>query len=384
MTAYKIKEIPPNSFFPQPVYLDEGFVLTAPELPFSAGLGHVLDDWEFEEVYCEGEPGPEYTGESFGAAEGGDAPPGTPLSDEERVRRAENFYEEFYTYVKRLFMFAAIGTALDLGEITQWVRNLCALIREDRRYLLRVQRALPPGQDNDFLADHTVKSTIISVVIGYYLKLPYHRLIELGIAALVHEIGMIRIPQRIYTARRSLSPEERVKILTHPVASYNILKGNHFPLSISMAALQHHERENGSGYPQHLTGDKISLYAKIIAVACSYEALTAARPHKDAKDGHTGIVDLLKNEGKAYDDSVIRALVYSLSVYPIGLYVLLSSGQKGQVVDVNPEFPRYPIVRILGEPGPDGRDPVVQTSAEGVRIERPLGPEELYTAPPGS
>jgi HD-GYP domain-containing protein (c-di-GMP phosphodiesterase class II) len=146
---------------------------------------------------------------------------------------------------------------------------------------------------------------------------------------------------------------------------------------VTIAALEHHERENGGGYPRKLTGDKISLYAKIIAVACSYEAQTNTRPHRAAKDGFSGMVDLLKNEGKQYDDTVIRALVFSLSIYPIGLYVLLSNGKKGQVVDVNPENPRYPIVQLLGVLTPDGKTKTLETSQNGVHIVRPLVRDEL-------
>jgi HD-GYP domain-containing protein (c-di-GMP phosphodiesterase class II) len=159
--------------------------------------------------------------------------------------------------------------------------------------------------------------------------------------------------------------------------SFNLLKSFDFPLVISLAALEHHERENGSGYPQKLTSEKISFYAKIIAVACSYEALSSQRPHKEAKDGHTGMLELLKNERKQYDDTVVRALVFSLSIYPIGLYVLLSSGKKGQVVDVNPENPRYPIVQVFGELTPDGKNKTLETSPSGLSIVRPLTREEI-------
>jgi HD-GYP domain-containing protein (c-di-GMP phosphodiesterase class II) len=156
-----------------------------------------------------------------------------------------------------------------------------------------------------------------------------------------------------------------------------MLKAFDVPVEISVAALEHHERENGSGYPRRLGSDKISLYSKIIAVACSYDALVSRRPYKEAKDGHAGIIELLKNEGKGYNDIVVRALVLSLSIYPIGLYVLLSTGKKGQVVDINPDNPRYPVVEIFGELSPDGKNKVSKTSPEGLFIMRPLSRAEI-------
>jgi HD-GYP domain-containing protein (c-di-GMP phosphodiesterase class II) len=242
---------------------------------------------------------------------------------------------------------------------------------------MRVQKNAEPPVDKNYLTSHSVRSTIISIVIGTYLKLPPHRLIELGVAALLHEIGMFKLPPQTYLSNRPLSPQERKAIIKHPILGFNVLKSFDFPLVISLAALEHHERENGSGYPQGINGEKISLYAKIISVACSYEALSSKRPHKEAKDGYTGMLELLKNEGKQYDETIVRALVFSLSIYPIGLYVLLSSGKKGQVVDVNPENPRYPIVQIFGEFTPDGKNKNAQTSQDGLSIVRPLTREEI-------
>jgi HD-GYP domain-containing protein (c-di-GMP phosphodiesterase class II) len=158
-----------------------------------------------------------------------------------------------------------------------------------------------------------------------------------------------------------------------------MLKSLDFPLSVCLAALEHHERENATGYPRHLTSEKIGLYSKIIAVACSYEALSSKRPHKEAKDGYTGMLELLKNEGKRYDDTCVKALVVSLSIYPIGLYVLLSNGKKAQVVDVNPENPRFPIVQVFGEFTPDGKLKMMQTAADVLSIVRPLTRSEIET-----
>ena len=93
------------------------------------------------------------------------------------------------------------------------------------------------------------------------------------------------------------------------------------------------------------------------------------------------MIDLLKNEGKQYDDTVVRALVFSLSIYPIGLYVLLSNGRKGQVVDVSPENPRFPIVQVFGEKMPDGKDRIIETAQTGIHIVRPLIKSEVAAFP---
>jgi HD-GYP domain-containing protein (c-di-GMP phosphodiesterase class II) len=380
MTAYPVKDIEPEVFFSRAVYLDSQFLLTAPEMPFSREMIAALLDWEFPRVYSFGEPQEHYAaGEAAASLEAEGISGAAFVSDGEKIQRAEEFYAAFQKYVENLFTQVAIKNELDFKSVAERVKTACEIVREDRRYLLRVQKNTSAGPDENYLAAHAVKSTIIAIIIGSYLKLPNHRLIELGVAALLHEIGMIKLPPQIYLSRRALTPQERKAILTHPVLSFNLLKSFDFPLVVSLAALEHHERENGEGYPQKLTGNKISLYAKIIAVACSYEALSSRRPHKEAKDGYTGMLELLKNEGKQYDETIVRALVFSLSIYPIGLYVLLSNGRKGQVVDVIPEKPKFPIVQVFGELTPDGKNKTLETSQEGVYIVRPLTKDEIGT-----
>jgi HD-GYP domain-containing protein (c-di-GMP phosphodiesterase class II) len=373
---YAVKDIPAGSFFSAPVYLDNQFILTAPELNFSKELLKTLEEWDFRELFSDGEPQKEYAGEEEIVQEVEGIVEKAFLSDGEQVRECEHFYNNFLKYVETLFTQIAAKSEIHFSQVAERVKELCDMTKENSRYLLRVMRN-DTQEGKNYIASHAIKSTVIALIIGSFLKLPNHRLIELAVAALLHEAGMLMLPPQVYLAKKELTPQERKAILTHPILGFTLLKSLNFPLVVSLAALEHHERENGAGYPQKLTGDKISLYAKIIAVACSYEALTAARPHKDAKDGYSGMLDLLKNEGKQYDDAIVKALVFSLSIYPIGLYVLLSNGKKGQVVDVNPENPKFPMVQVFGELTPDGKNKILETSAEGVRISRPLQREEI-------
>jgi HD-GYP domain-containing protein (c-di-GMP phosphodiesterase class II) len=378
LKRYTVKDIPPHSFFSGTVYLDDEFVVTAPEMRFTPELIQILSDWDFQEVLSEGEPRDSYSGESGGGTDEGlvNLALASRLADAEHLKWAEKFCRELAVYVGELFSTVSRRETLQFIQIAERVKNSLDQIRKDQRYLLRMLKTMEHA-NNDYLIAHTVKSTIIALILGFHLKLPPHRLIELGVAALLHEVGMIKLPAKIYLSSRPLAPVERKMILSHPILGYRILKGDGFPLAVSVAALEHHERENGDGYPRRLTSDKISLYSKIIAVACSYEAISSYRPHRESRDEYVGMLELLKNEGKQYDDTVIRALVYSLSIYPVGLYVLLSSGKKGQVVDVNPENPRFPIVQIFGELCPDGKNKIQETSPEGLRILRPLTREEI-------
>jgi len=378
MSEYTIKEIPPNSFFSKTVYLDEGFIIAAPEMPFNKQMATVLQKWSYTKVLSDGKPSKEYQRDTTGEeTTDSSIKELSQQADVDKLQKAEEFYMNFLHFVDNLFIRANVSDELDYKNVTDKIKDMVEYIKEDRRFLMRVLKNVEPAPDKNYLASHSVRSTILAIIIGTYLKLPNHRLMELGVAALLHEIGMLKLPSQIYLNMKPLSAHEQKAILTHPILGYSMLKGFDFPLAICLAALEHHERENGTGYPRHLLGEKISLYSKIIAVACSYEALSSKRPHKEAKDGYTGMLELLKNDGKQYDDTIVRALVLSLSIYPIGLYVLLSNGKKGQVVDVNPENPRFPIVQIFGEFTPDGKVKMAQTAHGELTIVRPLNRSEI-------
>ena len=378
MNEFLVVDIKPNTFFTKMVFLGKSFVITAPEMPITEELSNTLIKWGFKSVFSDGEVHYE---DAVDIAEG-TAPDGSPVElsqqlDSSKLQKAQDFYSSLLFFVENIFVKASVSNELDYKIITEKIKDIVEYIKEDRRFLMRVLKNIEPAPEKNYLATHSVRSTILSIIIGSYLKIPNHRLIELGVAALVHEAGMLKLPPNIYLNHRQLNPNEQKAIVTHPVLGYSMLKSLDFPLPVCLAALEHHERENSTGYPQKLSSEKISLYSKIIAVACSYEALSSNRPHKEAKDGYTGMLELLKNEGKRYDDLIVRALVVSLSIYPIGLYVLLSNGKKGQVVDVNPENPRFPIVQIFGDYSPDGRVKTMQTSVDTLSIVRPLNRSEI-------
>ncbi|OHD76962.1 MAG: phosphohydrolase [Spirochaetes bacterium RIFOXYC1_FULL_54_7] len=379
MTAIPLKDLKADTYYNAPVYIDDAYIILTPETPLTLSLIHRLAEWEIREVFTNGtiiDSDAEVAPPAAAEESADDEKPTTTKAagDRENLSKVSVFYDQFLKYVETVFSRYVTKNEILIKELSDRVKTLCDVILENRRYILRiVSRATP---SSNYLVNHSVRSTVLAVVLGGQLKLPPHRLIELGVAALVHEIGMVRLPPQLYMAGRQLTDTERKSITAHPILGYNILKDKQFPLSICLAALEHHERMNGTGYPRALGGDKISLYARVIAVACSYDAVTSSRPYREAREGYAGMVDILKNDGKQYDDLVIKALVYSLSLYPIGSYVLLTNAKIGQVIDVNTDNPRYPVVLILGSRTPDGKETIIQTSESGVRILRPISRED--------
>jgi len=385
VNTFTVGEMQEQEIFTADVFLDKKFLLLPPGVAVTRYLKNALQDWEFRSIYSEGEittefkvsdytstaPEPDATLEDV-VEPSSDAGDGT---DGEGLTVIEKAFYDFQAFIEAVYTRYATKKDLNLQIISDRVKELCEFIRDNKRYVLRIQPS-QESRERNYLVVHSMRSTVFAIVIGLQLKFPIHKLIELGVSCILHEIGMIRLPPQLYMGNRPLAPAEKNAILTHPVLSYNILREFSFPLNICLGVLEHHERENGAGYPRKLTKEKISIYAKIIAVACSYEAVTAPRPYKEAQDAYSGILEIMKNVGKQYDETIIRALLFAVSLYPIGLYVLLSNNKIGQVVDVNPDNPKFPIVQLYGETAVDGKPRLIETGEYAIKIVRPLSKEE--------
>jgi HD-GYP domain-containing protein (c-di-GMP phosphodiesterase class II) len=369
---FAINNITAGNYFTEPLYLDDGFILTVPETPVNQHLLTLLEKWGYASVRTGGTQQNFYVSDDKHKRKGA----ASLINDGNKLSAAEAFITGFLSYTAALFAKARINGKLPYYEIAEKVREVVEEMRVNQRYFLQIQQGTKLQTQGHFEV-HAVRSTILSIAVGTQLKLPSHRLIELGIAAFVHEIGMIKIPTHIRESSGGLSAKDKEILNHHTTLGYEILKENNFPVGISIAAMEHHEREDGTGYPRRLSGKQINLYSKIVAVVCSFEAITANRPYKDARDGFDGILDLLKNRGQVYDDTVIKALIQAVSVFPIGTFVLLSNKQKAQVIDTNQANPRYPVVQIVDVTGADGKNPVVETSPGGLHIVRSLMRDEL-------
>ncbi|HUX19994.1 MAG TPA: HD domain-containing phosphohydrolase [Spirochaetia bacterium] len=376
MKPVPVRDLPVGSYIDSPVYLDQNFILLAPEIPIAESLIRRLAIWEFNKVYTEGGVLSAPPSEAGATVQSGGA-----LSAD--LKEEESRKETFVIFKKKVGELATIferfktRDELRIAEITDLVKELIDLVKNRPRHALSLPDVETP--DQGFLVSHAVKTSILGLAIADFLKLPPHRVIEVGIAGLLHTIGMLRIPSDIYLSDRPLNEKEKQMIVAQPILGFRSLKAAGFAMPICLAVLEHHERIDGSGYPRNVTGEKLSMYGKIIAVASSYVAAVSQRPFREARDGHSGIMDLLRDMGKLYDEKVLRALVFTLSIYPIGTYVELASGSRGIVIRTNPETPKMPIVKLLTNPKgePYLERPVVQSEDAGdLQVSRPLTAEE--------
>jgi HD-GYP domain-containing protein (c-di-GMP phosphodiesterase class II) len=379
MKSISLATLVPGSYIDQPVYLDKNHILLTPDSPVTPELLKRLKKWKYTQVLTDGKP-KDTPGYLAGASPSSVAPQtiDEDIRETQQVAAARKFHIEFTTFTTTLFgRYSAEGT-LNLAEVTDWVKKAIQMVHDNRDFLLRF---LDQSAEGDrYMITHAVNATILALAIGDFLKVPPHRLIELGNASLLHEIGMLKLPVELQRSSKSLGPDERKTLLAHTILGYRILKGVSAPENVALAALEHHERIDGSGYPRSLAAPKITDYALIVGVACSYDAMMSRRPFRPGSlDGHAIIIELAQKNRKQYDERILRALVYTLSVYPVGTAVKLSNGSRGLVVRTDPTKPRCPVVKVFLDP--EGKKlvdpPLVQVSeSQGLLIAAVLGPDE--------
>jgi HD-GYP domain-containing protein (c-di-GMP phosphodiesterase class II) len=356
MRELPVGELKEDTYFDAPVYLDDRYILLSPEIRVTTELVDRLKRWGFENVRTDGTraEAPSHVR----AAGTRDAPSilDQDIRERKNLERARKLYYAVIHFVVDAFGRFKEANRIAPGATTEQVKLLIEEVKANGDAILRLPQ-FPHPSDN-YLYQHAVNSALLSLAIGEALKLPPHRLIELGLAALLHDIGMLKLPEAIYQSPKPLGPQETTMVRAHTTLGYRILKGLSLSDDIALTAFEHHERPDGTGYPRGLVGDKINLYARIVSVTCSYDAMTGKRAYRKSISGHQALLELLKERGKRYDEKVVRTLVFCLSLYPLGHIVRLEDGTLARVVRTNPESPKYPFVDILA-----GKD--------GARVEEP-------------
>lgn len=197
---------------------------------------------------------------------------------------------------------------------------------------------------DNYLSRHLVNVCILSLAIAIQMNFNKSKLHALGIAAIIHDIGMLGV-KHISEQPRKLSEDEFAELKMHT------LKGAEIALKMEggcdIIIGQHHERVNGGGYPLQLKGNEIDNYAKIIGLADTYEAMTHHRPYRRAIAPHYAIREITGPFKLFFDQQMIKLLVYRISIFPLGSFVRLNSGDIARVIASNANSPLRPVVLVM-------------------------------------
>lgn len=301
----------------------------------------------------------------------------TDTDETAKLKTVQKVYNEYIHYVNYVYTHYATHKEIDQESLEKLMGKLCDFVKEHKRLLLLSESYInSASKKGNFLINHSVRSTLVAIIIGIQLHMEKEELMRLAESCILHEIGMIRVPPQYYMTDKQLTSKEFAQMCTHTIIGYNIVKDLNFPTNVQSGVLEHHEKENGTGYPRHMTSEKISTFAKIIAVACSFEAISSPRDYKEERTSFDAMVEMIKNTNKQYDEIVIKALLAGISLYPIGTFVYLANGKIGLVSEISPDKPRNPIVQMLTEKDEHGNYKMIQTDDGTLKIARVLSKKE--------
>nr|MBI3612168.1 HD domain-containing protein [Nitrospirota bacterium] len=257
-------------------------------------------------------------------------------------------------YGKAETALAAIATAVSkrhavsLGDLPQIAEGMAESLSIDDRLLVRAIS----HQSGPSLIGNMVHTAIFGVKIGMGLGYRPDELAKLALAALVHDVGMFQLPEEMLEQPGRWTEEQVELLRRHPQAGADLLKQAAKAHSwLPEIVLQEHERINGTGYPKGLQGPQIHEFALVIGLADVLDAMLRSRATRKALLPHEAVRLLLSREKTGFPTRLFKSLLQQFSLFPVGTWVKLTSGEIGEVFRSNPRFPLRPAVKIIIDQG---------------------------------
>ncbi|MEI6388349.1 MAG: HD-GYP domain-containing protein [Spirochaetota bacterium] len=312
------------------------------------------------------------------------APSASDAMSSTQFAGSSDLYRRYIDLVDRLAkVFDQVKKAepVDPKSIDQITQAVLTLVREE--YQVALSAILGSAVKEDSLARSGINIAILALVIGQTLKLPPFRLSYLATGALLHDTGMLRIPDDIVKNRGKLTEEEGQKVRAHPLLSYRVItKELRYPDDVGLIGLQHHERWDGEGYPRRSSANDIDVLARIVSVADAFEAMVSTKSYRHSMIGYAAMKTILSDNSRRFDPDILKAFIKSMGIYPLGSIVLLNSAAIARVIETHPEAPLRPKLRIMvdefghrseGESG----EIIDLLTEKAIFIARALDPSEL-------
>ena len=257
----------------------------------------------------------------------------------QRVRNSKQFKKFEKTFLENSLVFkenlkniAEAGAEIDSRSM---IESITGLIPEDMTGSGVFDMLHNMRQYDDFTYMHSMNVALICNVFAKWLGMSEKDVDILTLCGLLHDIGKLKIPDNIIRKPDKLSPAEYNIIKTHSLQGYNILKDKNIDENVKQCALMHHERCDGSGYPLGLTDSKINSYAKIVAIADVYDAMTAARVYRGPLCPFK-VISIFESEGlQKYDSHYILTFLEHVTTTYMNNRVKLNNGMEGDVIFMN-------------------------------------------------
>ncbi len=268
-----------------------------------------------------------------------------PSEEKEKIKDLRQIYNSAVSVVKKLMDDARKGKALDIKETQSIVINLVdrMLKQKDNALALSMIKTY-----DEYLFVHSVNVSILTLGLAESFISDEKLLVDLGKAAMMHDIGKTIIPSKILNKPGDLLDEEWKIIRRHPVEGMKIMENSENNSNLaSLIAFEHHLRYDGSGYPPQRFRKDINPYSMMVSIADCYDALTTDRPYRKVMTPEVSLNLMAKVAGAHFEPRFLRSFVLTMGIYPIGTIVRLSTGEIGVVKARNPSDVTRPKVRII-------------------------------------
>jgi len=269
--------------------------------------------------------------------------PGAVLSCPQEMAQASAVSAHAKQEVARLFQDVRLGQAIELSEVATVVEQISASVLRHPTALISLTR-LRTADEYTYI--HSVSVCALMTAVARQMELPADQVQLAGQAGLLHDVGKMRTPLEVLNKPGKLTEAEFAVMQRHPAEGVVLLRQWGAPAEVIDVCLHHHEKFDGSGYPQGLAGTQISLLSRIAAVCDVYDAISSTRPYKTAWSPAEAIRRMAEWKGH-FDPRVFQAFVRTLGIYPIGSLVRLSNEQLAVVVEQHPDSLLTPQVRVF-------------------------------------
>ncbi|MDR2869027.1 MAG: HD-GYP domain-containing protein [Deferribacteraceae bacterium] len=261
--------------------------------------------------------------------------------------------------------------------VANFISDLASTCKNNEENFITIARL---KNSTNYTYAHPVNVCVYCIALGSRLKLNDKQILQLGIAALLHDIGEVKLPDRMTSKSAKFTESEFAAMQRHPRLGYEILKRDPtIPEDSLMGIFHHHERLDGSGYPSGHVGRFIHPFGRIISVAETFDAMTTSRSRADAVPPSEALKTLYSLAGKHYEANVVKALISLLGIYPMGSLVRLAGGQLAVVLQQSKEDLSKPQVIVISDATGQRIDPYV-VNLYGDKVERKIMyAENAYT-----
>ena len=291
------------------------------------------------------------------------------------LQRSEKAFERSLSQLRNLMNKLQTRPLTAIKEAQELVDGIVAQLLSTDEMVLHLMSESPEGESIYY---HSLNVSILSMLLAKEAGFTEEEMRQVGFAALVHDIGMLRIPTQILRKTEPLTRPELNLLKQHTRYGYELLDlTKDCPETAKKVVLHHHERLDGSGFPEGLKAEQLDKLTQMVSVVDEYDELCHPQDQSKAKVPHVVLSFLFKNRTKQLNKDYIGLLVKQLGIYPPGSVVQLSNGQVGLVMSVNPKRLLFPSVLIYDPSIPRQEAPIIDLEDVGLTIGKVISPSRL-------